>query len=433
MLLLLVVLAVVGAVVGAAIGMRALRSPVPLIAFYAAVVPFGSAIDLPGVPGPFGTLSSAVGAVTILVVGLHVILSTERSPVVLRSLPGWLGFLAVVTMTITWSIAPRSTADDLIALLGVMAVFFVCSGMSVGREDLRRVEAGILAGGAVVGAIALTQLITGTLPTNQGAVPRFAIIGGEGGDPNITAASLLLPLAVGGWRAREPGHRRWYVIAACVLISLAIVLTGSRGGLIAVALVLAILAIETRSRVTAATYLGVPIVALAVVLSITPGSTRERFTGTGSSGRTDIWRIAARQCDQYCLAGSGWGTFSAIHREGMLTQPSARGRVLDFKAHNMWIQTVIEAGVAGLLLLFVAVVATFRDLLALPRQIRAPPLAGVAGVVVSNSFLANLEFKYVWLVFAYAALAVIAGTATDRVVASRVAGDGHRGSRTEDG
>lgn len=434
MLLLLIVLAAVGSLVAVAVGVRALRSPVPLIAVYAAVVPFGSAIDLPGLPGPFGTLSSAVGAATIVIVGLHVVLSSARSPVLIRSLPAWLGFVAVATVTVSWSVAPGDTVRSLIVLVGVVAVFVVASGMSVDRDDLRTVEAGIVAGGVITGLVALFQLVTGTMHTTAGGVPRFAMIGaGEGGDPNITAAALLLPLAVGVWRARETGRRRWWFVAAGALTGSAIVLTGSRGGLLAVALVLVILAIETRSRLAVATYLGVPVVALAVVLTITPGSTRERFAEAGSSGRTDIWRIAAMQCDRYCLTGSGWGTFSAVHREGMLTQPSARGRVLDFKAHNMWVRTVIEAGVAGLILLLVAVVATFRDLFALPRRLRAPPLAGVAGVIFANSLLANLDFKYVWLAFTYAALAVIAGSSVGRVVASPLSGGEHRHSASENG
>ena len=63
----------------------------------------------------------------------------------------------------------------------------------------------------------------------------------------------------------------------------------------------------------------------------------------------------------------------------------------------------METGITGLVLIVLALGFAIRTLLRIDRDHRATALAGMVGLIVSNAFLANLRFKYFWLVLMYAA------------------------------
>lgn len=86
----------------------AVRNPVWLLAVYAAVVPFGSSVRIPGA-GPYGSLSSLLG---LLVVGAFLARLAYRPAG--RVSPGATPALAVLLVgaaaaTIMWSIDPSRT------------------------------------------------------------------------------------------------------------------------------------------------------------------------------------------------------------------------------------------------------------------------------------------------------------------------------------
>lgn len=113
------------------------------------------------------------------------------------------------------------------------------------------------------------------------------------------------------------------------------------------------------------------------------------------------------------LLACGWGTFPEVHERALLTDPAAHGNRLRLEAHNVWIGTLIEAGLVGLVLLVFGLVVTVRGVLSLPRRVRGPPLAALAGLILTNSFLGTIEFKYFWLVLLYGAVAVNAHLAVE--------------------
>ncbi len=79
----------------------------------------------------------------------------------------------------------------------------------------------------------------------------------------------------------------------------------------------------------------------------------------------------------------------------------------------MWIGTVVEGGILAVVLLGAVFVFTVSDLQAVPRDVRAPPLAAVIGILIANMFLSTQDFKYFWLVLMYAALTTVAHRTED--------------------
>ncbi len=391
-----------------------LRRPAGLLALYGVVVPLGSSIVVPLLPDAFGTLSSAVGLAIAVVLVIHLAATRRRTATIASPLPAWVLLFGVAVVTLVWSVDLAASVRDVAVLASLVAAYAVASFLAMDRRGLALVDAGIVAGGGIAGAIALWQLATGSLTTQSG-IPRFTLAGGGGevGDPNITAATLLLPLAVGLTGAvtrRRRGARIAFTVGVG-LTATGLLLTGSRGGLLSVMALLGVLALNHRRQRLAVTAVLLPVVALAIGLTVAPAAIRERLVESDSTGRTEIWRIGLSACEDYCLVGSGWGTFPAVHAETLLKHPRANGRLLGFEAHNIWLQALVEAGLLGLLLLTLGLTLTVRDLLWLPPAARGTPLAALAAVLVANLFLSTFDFKYFWLVLIYAALTAAAYTA----------------------
>ena len=385
-----------------------LRAPVGLLAMYAALVPIGAVVALPlPLPEPFDTLSSATGAAATAGLLAHLAVRRRRSRPLPAPVPVWLLLVGLSGASVAWSINPEATVGDLLLLVGLVALFATSALLDLDQAALRRLEFGIVAGGVIAGGYALYQLAAGELPLSGAGIPRFitAAGGGETGDPNITAAGMVLPLSVAVAHAlRRDARWRGAMVGAALVCGAGIVLTLSRGGLLGVLTALAVLALRSPYRAAASAVVAVPVVMLVVGLLTVPDALVARLTQQSATGRTEIWMVGLEACPRYCVAGSGLGTFPDVHERAVLDEPAAGGRRLRFEAHSLWLGTLVETGIVGLVLLVTALMLHARALLTMERRQSAAALAALAALAVMNVFLANLEFKYFWLVLIYATL-----------------------------
>lgn len=392
----------------AAVGVAALRSPTrTVLPVYAALVPFGSGIALPiPLPSPFDTVTTLAGLAASGALVLHIILvgGTRRLH---PSLSAWLMFVGVSGLTFAWSIDRGDTVERFLILISLVALYVVALLAPVGREEVERLKDGIIIGATLACGYGFFLLLTGNLPEEKAGLPRFATAGGVGdaSDPNITAAVLVLPLVLAisrVFRSRRPIVRAAHG-AAALLIATGLLLTASRGGMLAASLAVFVLVLHERRRalIVVVTLLLVTIVGL-VGYALAPEQI-ERLDKPGSSGRTSIWMVGLIACERWCLTGSGLNTFEEVHTETLLSTAEATGFRLGEPPHNMWLGVAIEVGVVGVALLAVALVLTALPLRRLSLTRRGPPLAALVGLLVANFFLANLHFKYFWLVLLYVA------------------------------
>jgi len=193
-----------------------------------------------------------------------------------------------------------------------------------------------------------------------------------------------------------------------VVLLTGVVMTGSRGGLIATfAALITVVLFSNRGRGVLIGLGAAAAVLLAAVLVFNPAGLGERqVTQEGSSGRADVWAVGLSACPTYCLTGSGWGTFPVVYKMEQSSTPEARvlRNGVAYQPHNILMQASIEAGVLGLLLVIVALGLALADALRLPAALRPPPVAVLLGTFVSSFFLSNLEFKFFWMVLAYVVL-----------------------------
>ena len=381
---------------------------------FAVLVPFGKALSIG--PSRFGSVSSLVGLLVIAGLSLQLVRNRQGAHRLSPSVPIWLLFLAMACVTTAWTIDLTATLQGIV-VLGSLVVLYVLVTMShVDRQGLRRIENGVLIGGVLAVGYGLYQLLLlGGFPGDrpgEGIAPdgRFGndLIG-----PGVEAVALLLPLAIAVNRAFTEGSGRTRLVNGVIggLMLWGVLMTGSRTGTLAAVVVLLTLAVAgpRRARGPLALWLGAALVVGAVVWLYHPAGVATRTFGSAlsSSGRVDIWRVGIDACPQYCALGSGWGTYPDVYAQTQASVPGARvlvGQGGSYQPHNLWLLAVIELGVPGLLLLTLGLLTALAEGARLPRAVRGPPVAALAGLVVAVFFLSSMEFKFFWMTLIMVAL-----------------------------
>jgi O-antigen ligase len=173
-------------------------------------------------------------------------------------------------------------------------------------------------------------------------------------------AAILVPALIFGFYELVDG--RWLIPSAAVvfLSAFGIVLSGTRSAWFAVVIVFALFVIprlEWRRRFVAITV----IAAVAIVVSQIPGvadligQRTDTALSTGGAGRTDIWTIGLAIFASSPWIGVGLANFAVANtpeaaRQALL--PIASGGGLEnFDPHNIYVGTLGELGVIGIILL----------------------------------------------------------------------------------
>lgn len=404
------------------------RPSTRILPLFAGAVPIASAFKLSvPVPPPFNTISSLLGGLAVAAGVLHLLLYRDGRipswPMVL-----WLTFLGWVTLTVWWAADPADTASTLTLAFSLLTLLGVVSFLRFEAADVDVLRVAIIVGGAAVGIYALYLILHGAGFPTHGVSTRLSIkSGAQDANPNILAASLLLPLVIsaeslvlGGRRWWRP--RTWRTLGGfgAGLSVIAITLTASRGGVFSAFLALTLTfwftgrTSEGRTAVKgillalggAMLSLVVPIVISQAVFSLDPlGKVRPVLArlsarGTNLSGRSEIWQAALLSCEIHCAKGVGLGNFPAAYNEVFALTGTSRNLGFDRTAHNIYILLALETGVVGLTLFLLAVAAEWIVVSRVRFVRRSPGLrAALLAVLVANFYLDTVWFKYFWLVF----------------------------------
>ncbi len=225
----------------------------------------------------------------------------------------------------------------------------------------------------IVGALLAGALIAASFgvisPTAGDVEGRLS---GAFGNANETATALAVGVALaGGLAVALRGHPALQLATAIGVPScmLALFLTVSRGGIVALAAILVagvFVAGPRRGTVLAAAALGA-MMAVVYFGSFASQEAREHlFQSDNGTGRTDIWRVGWRMVEANPALGVGAGNFqtSSVH---YLLEPGAIERV-DFivdepkVAHNTYLGVLAELGVIGLALFLAIIGAAIASL-----------------------------------------------------------------------
>jgi O-antigen ligase len=364
------------------------------IALLIVLTPFAENVSITE-PGE-AKIRVALVAWAVLLVGvqaLRVLMSGERlrSPSLL--LPALL-FLGAALLSVPIAENEAEAASKFLLVAGSLMVYLLISMLLTDWQRLWPVLASLVVVGLVVGAHAVYQYAVGDVSrvgfvSDTGTVEyRIASFFPH---PNQLAGflGLLVPVALGVFALRRSALLRTACLVVAALGVLVVVLTYSRGALVAL---IALPLVLIRHKHSWPVIAGV----LVLLVLLAPDVWRGRVAEVASldrpeiATRLDFWRASVEMFDANPVAGVGLNGFADAYLD--LEQPGRTylgGGFLDppETAHNLYLNTAAEQGLIGLSALALLIVAFFALCLRLRRsadaRTRTMGLAlGGAGVVL---------------------------------------------------
>ncbi len=337
--------------------------------------------------------------------------SSDSAPSLSASSPvlsaGVVAFVAWSGMSAAWAVSSGTAISSTLRFLLDVLLFPIVFGAIRRREHVVWIVGAFVFGASVSAVLGLLE--------SGGA----RLVGGIG-DANTEAALLVAAMSMNigliSVLPRDSAARALAVLAE-VIMAVAFLDTGSRGGVVAlgVALVTAVL-FGGRWRARAAV-----VVLLAVVLvpfyvfALAPSGAVQHLSSDTTSGRADLWRVGVKMWETNPVAGVGSGNFVvAEHQYVQTSGPIARADViidLPHVTHNTYLQILDELGVPGLIAFLVIVVGSISAALRAARiyeragdttfELLARSLAlGVVALLAADFFISNEYEHLLWLLLA---------------------------------
>jgi len=373
------------------------------LGIYAALIPFDSVLGL----GLVGTVTKWLGILIIVSFGANRLIIAKgrllRPPRVVWS---WALFLVLAGVSTLWAVAPRETLSPLYTIVGLFLIYFLVGTYPFTERDYSHLVKLIIIGGVTATICVLVLYLQGTVLRHS--VRASLILGvGRVADPNHLATSLILPLLFSfEWATRPRGAYRIWAVVSVVTIAVVILLTGSRGGAVGAAIALPLFLWRSRHRLrwpsVHFSFL-TGFLLMFLVLSFIPISKQllDRFTmvrilETGGAHRLYIWKVGLEAFLHRPIVGYGYNNFPYAY------DIFNYGAYFPHRvAHSIYLQSFVELGVIGGLLLLRIAWQHWRLARNLARRnsFGIPLEASLVGILVSSATLGTLYYKYFWLVF----------------------------------
>lgn len=348
----------------------------------------------------------AIGA--LLVVLTRVFFSGRRA----GRIPtwSWVPVVAFVAWALTsgfWSPSMSAWATAMFELALAGCVYLAFAFLTESPTTLRRVFRTY-----VLGALAAVAL--GVMQTSK--IGRAL---GLQGDPNLYALYqvLAVPAALSLGRSTF-GIRRLFWYGATAPIAASVLLSQSRGGLIALVLVMGIVMfrrdgafIPRRWRPMA---FACGIASLVVLMSTVGPALLQRLDPATivhdrGSDRFDIWRVSWRLFLDHPALGTGAGNFKHQSVALLKKEPGVEldldHRVFNrpgVEVHNIYLEALTEQGIFGLafllLLLGVTMRAARRFARSAPTSVMTALPAMLAATMAATFFISTVNNKMLWAV-----------------------------------
>ncbi len=373
---------------------------------------------------PFGAASVGFSKVLgglLFVSWALVMTSTRRVPIAneyTRTIAFILGgFLGWTLLSTIWATVPGDALSTVQRYL-LNAGFFVIVATTIRSRRDAALLMGAFAAGAFIAAI-YGLLSPGRFESEFGRLESAAL------DPNELSAVLVPAVALCMFTAL--GLRRPLLQLGALLVGsvcgLTILMTVSRGGLIAL-FVMLIVAVIAGGRWRPQMLLVAATVAAGGFIyfsAFAPPSAVEHLESTTqgdarfAEGRYTIWQIAWRMAEDNPLLGVGGGNF-AIESRNYLLEPGAAPRsdlIIDrnIVVHNTYLETAVEYGIIGVSLFLGLIAACLAALIKSVRTFKRAGdremellaralIAAISGILVADIFISEQFSKALWLLLA---------------------------------
>ena len=351
-------------------------------------------------------------------------------------------YTAVLLLTTTFARDPRIADQRVLESVKSFGVFLLVVALASNVRRLFVAASTLVVSATFLSLLGIYQTLTGNYARWFGGFARVKNaqiysdvfqprIAGPLGDPNFFAQILLLAVPVAlfiGWESR--GKVRWLAFGCAAIIVAATLLTYSRGGMLALGVILVLALIA--HRVDRRRMIG-GVAALVVLLLLLPASFTRRFVTIEQilpGGGETIHRDSSFE-KRRLLTATAWVTFKnnpllgvgagnyTVWFDHYAEQVGSEARGYDDPGeihypHNLYLEIAAETGVLGLVIFAAIVAMTLAHLRSANRALADEGLreaAGVAkalelaviGYLISALFLHGHFQRYLWLMFGLAA------------------------------
>ncbi|MCL5958223.1 MAG: O-antigen ligase family protein [Chloroflexi bacterium] len=382
------------------------------------------------VEGPFPlidelTAGKAAGAVVFLGGALALVSRRAAFPRAAAYMVP-LGFVALACLSGAWATDNVFFALRLQRLLMVFVAFWLTLSLLSDLSSVKWVTSQIWIAGGMTSAIALISFLMQTEPSSS-AFGEARVAGGIG-DPNEFAMYQLMtvPFAVSACVGEEGWLRKWAARVGLVLIMLAIIVSASRGGLLALATSLFAFAYVKRATLRVR-WLVIGLVILVVLLGSFGTPLVSRFLSTSNLSETlaaerrpTLWSVGLTALLENPLTGVGLGNVASPQVYFSIEDRIPGLQVYGTAAviHNGFLEIGAELGVVGLGLFLALLMGLIYRCLgaALRANLAGEPRLGAAlqdiavslvGGGVALLFLSGQYEKMLWLVLAISQASVL--------------------------
>ena len=337
----------------------------------------------------------------------------------------------VLFLSTLWAMDVGVADQRLAEILKSLAIYLLVGSLAVSWTAIRRAFAALTISAAILGLLTIVQTVTGT-QNEFGGLAQLKVgnvygdvdvarASGPVDDPNFYAQLLLIILPLAVFLAVSE-HRRSRKIAygiAALLIAAGTLLTYSRGGIVALGLMVVVFIIAIRVR--PAYLFGGAAIALVVLLILPAGVVRRTLSvrevmSSNTAGGPDDSSIEERKLflgvgwhmfNDHPILGVGAGNYATYFNRYALLVGSPAVQYHDRGdpafPHMLYLQIAAETGVAGLLLFLAAVAAAFIALRRVHRLFAeragfttALTLA-LAGYLITALFLHGAYQRNFWI------------------------------------
>lgn len=370
----------------------------------------------------------------IALIACYPLLHGDRQGGMTRMIVAYALWLAAAANSLLLSDSPGASLGSLRSFLPNIAYSVAIFLLVTDRARLVAALAGIVAASVVLGSLTVVQMMAGLEGFDfyglaNGALQHIADEvdafrpTGPVHDPNYYA-QILMPgfgiafaatAAARGWRTK--------LVAAVItgIIGLAMLMTASRGGMLAAA-VTVVFVLYTFRRIGYLLLLVPPVLAaialipafsarfLTVVIALAAILSGEPTRETSVSGRLAEMQAAAILFADHPLTGVGYGMFDSRYQE-ISANYDLNLRASDRAAHSLYLEAAAEQGVVGLAALFFLLGSALRAL-HLARVTARASVDGLfessllalgaasAGLFASSIFLHDAYAQHLWLIIA---------------------------------
>ena len=299
-----------------------------------------------------------------------------------------LGFYLLIAFSALWSYWPKASIDAFAEEVKYVSIFFVAANVIDSHKRLHWFFSALALASVIPAFGAIHSWATGTHLVDGDRVGWIGIFG----NPNDLAYHLVIGVAM-LLAVREATHRRWLklvYLALLVPMGIGVLLTQSRGGMLATGVVVALWVVRSVKRAPAA--VGVALALACVWMLGSPTSTFEKRMESSvaygedmsARGRLDAWRTGMNMVEERPWTGVGAGAFMVAWPD---FAPGDAGPVRT--EHNTFVQVSSELGIPALLFFVGALAAGILGVSRAAKTERLSPYArgaqcGLAGFAVCS-------------------------------------------------